>query len=229
MLQNEECEHLGVFSKILNQNNISYQYIKLFEQENIPNLKEYAAIIILGGPMNVYEEEKYPFLKKEVSTIKEAMKIKKPILGLCLGAQIIARAAGARVYSGKQKEIGWFTINLTKNGIENKIFKNLEKQITVFQWHQDTFDIPDNGKKLAASNLFPNQAFSIGDNVYAFQFHLEVTKNMIITWIKRYDEELTSLKNEVYPTEIIKSSEQNILQLNNQASLFFSNFLNILK
>ncbi len=101
MFQNEECEHLGVFSEILNENNISYQYLKLYEEEEIPNLKDYSAIIILGGPMNVNEEEKYPFLKKENSVIKEALKIRKPMLGLCLGAQIIANAAGARVFPKK--------------------------------------------------------------------------------------------------------------------------------
>ena len=229
MFQNEECEHLGVFSKILNKNNISYQYIKLYEEEEIPNLNDYSAIIILGGPMNVYEERKYPFLKKENSSIKEALKINKPMLGICLGAQIIARAAGAKVYPAKRKEIGWFTLNLTTGGIENDVFRGLERQFTVFQWHGDTFDIPSGSIKLAKSNLFPNQAFSIGKTIYALQFHLEVTKKMILEWVNRYEDELVTLKEEVDPDEMLKSSEHHIQPLNNHAFLLFSNFLHLIR
>ena len=229
MFQNEECEHLGVFSKILNENNISYQYIKLYEEEEIPNLNDYSAIIILGGPMNVYEERKYPFLKKENSSIKEALKINKPMLGICLGAQIIARAAGAKVYPAKRKEIGWFTLNLTTGGIENDVFRGLERQFTVFQWHGDTFDIPSGSIKLAKSNLFPNQAFSIGKTIYALQFHLEVTKKMILEWVNRYEDELVTLKEEVDPDKMLKSSEHHIQPLNNHAFLLFSNFLHLIR
>ncbi len=229
MFQNEKCEHLGVFSKILNENNISYQYIKLYEEEEIPNLNDYSAIIILGGPMNVYEERKYPFLKKENSSIKEALKINKPMLGICLGAQIIARAAGAKVYPAKRKEIGWFTLNLTTGGIENDVFRGLERQFTVFQWHGDTFDIPSGSIKLAKSNLFPNQAFSIGKTIYALQFHLEVTKKMILEWVNRYEDELVTLKEEVDPDEMLKSSEHHIQPLNNHAFLLFSNFLHLIR
>ena len=229
MFQNEKCEHLGVFSKILNENNISYQYIKLYEEEEIPNLNDYSAIIILGGPMNVYEERKYPFLKKENSSIKEALKINKPMLGICLGAQIIARAAGAKVYPAKRKEIGWFTLNLTTGGIENDVFRGLERQFTVFQWHGDTFDIPSGSIRLAKSNLFPNQAFSIGKTTYALQFHLEVTKKMILEWVNRYEDELVTLKEEVDPDEMLKSSEHHIQPLNNHAFLLFSNFLHLIR
>jgi GMP synthase-like glutamine amidotransferase len=228
VFQNEECEHLGVFSKILNENNISYQYIKLYEEEEIPNLNDYSAIIILGGPMNVYEERKYPFLKKENSSIKEALKINKPMLGICLGAQIIARAAGAKVYPAKRKEIGWFTIDLTVEGRDDTVFKGLERQLSVFQWHGDTFDMPTESKKLATSNLIPNQAFSIGETTYALQFHLEVTKQMISEWVNRYANELASLKEEVDTDKMMKYSEQYIQPLNKHASLLFLNFLRIL-
>ena len=228
VFQNEECEHLGVFSKILNENNISYQYIKLYEEEEIPNLNDYSAIIILGGPMNVYEERKYPFLKKENSSIKEALKINKPMLGICLGAQIIARAAGAKVYPAKRKEIGWFTIDLTVEGRDDTVFKGLERQLSVFQWHGDTFDMPTESKKLATSNLIPNQAFSIGETTYALQFHLEVTKQMISEWVNRYANELASLKEEVDTDKMMKYSEQYIQPLNKHASLLFLNFLRLL-
>jgi GMP synthase-like glutamine amidotransferase len=229
VFQNEECEHLGVFSKILNENNISYQYIKLYEEEEIPNLNDYSAIIILGGPMNVYEERKYPFLKKENSSIKEALKINKPMLGICLGAQIIARAAGAKVYPAKRKEIGWFTIDLTIEGREDNVFKGLERQFNVFQWHGDTFDIPTESSKLATSNLIPNQAFSIGKTTYALQFHLEVTNQMISEWVNRYADELASLKEEVDTYKMMKCSEHYMQPLNKHASLLFSNFLRLLR
>lgn len=228
VLQHEECEHLGVLSELLSHHNVTYQYVKLYEGESIPELKDYSGIILLGGPMNVYEEDDYSFLKAEDSLIRGALKSGKPTLGICLGAQLIAKATGARVYHGLRKEVGWYSVYLTEEGRQDRVFKGLEARFTVFQWHGDTFDIPDGGVRLAGSEAILNQAFSIGGIGYALQFHLEVTYQMILEWVNRYEDEVISLKGELDPEAMLKESEIHIQALNRRASILCSNFVNLL-
>ncbi len=229
VLQHEKCEHLGVLNDLLSQHSVTCRYVKLYEGENIPEIKEYSGIIVLGGPMNVYEEEEYPFLRAEDSLIKEALKRRKPTLGICLGAQLIAKAAGAKVFHGVRKEIGWYPIRLTEEGRADKVFRGLEEQFAVFQWHGDTFDIPAGGVRLAGSTMFQNQAFSIEARGYALQFHLEVTYQMVSDWMKRYEDELASLKGEVDPEGMLRDSEKYIQALNRRASILCSNFVRLLE
>jgi GMP synthase-like glutamine amidotransferase len=229
VLQHEECEHLGVLSTFLSQHNVVHQYVKLFEQESIPELKDYSGLIILGGPMNVYEEKKYSFLRAENSLINEALSHKKPIIGICLGAQLIAKATGGKVYPGVNKEVGWYTVNLTEEGQKDKVFRCFEGHFTVFQWHGDTFDLPVCAMRLAESDIFHNQAFSIGDIGYAIQFHLEVTSQMISDWFKRYEDELIPLQGYIDPDKILRDSEKHIQALNRRAAILCSNFATLLK
>jgi GMP synthase-like glutamine amidotransferase len=139
--------------------------------------------------MNVYEEDRYPFLRKEDLFIKEAIQRGKFILGICLGAQLIAKALGAKVSKAPVKEIGWYDVSLTRVGSRDPLFSNLPKRFPVFQWHEDTFEIPKAGKLVATSSLVPHQAFRYGDNAYGLQFHLEVTEEMIREWMETYEEE----------------------------------------
>jgi len=151
------------------------------------NLHRYAGIIILGGPMAVYDN--LPFLLQEQSLIKSAISKNLPTLGICLGSQLIAQAAGGRVYKGKKKEIGWREVSLTPAGRKD-IFRGISsgKQPKVFQWHGDTYDLPSGAQVLAKTDLYP-QAFSVGSAI-GIQFHLEVTKEMIALWMKEYREEI---------------------------------------
>ncbi len=229
VLQHEECEHLGVLSTLLSRHNVTYRYVKLYEGESIPDLKSYSGVVILGGPMNVYEEDDYPFLRAEDSLIKEALKNRRPTLGLCLGAQLMAKAAGAKVYPGARKEVGWYTVDLTDKGRSDGVFRGLEAGFAVFQWHGDTFDIPVGGVRLAGSAMFRNQAFSIGAVGYAIQFHLEVTYQMVSDWMKRYEDELASLKGEVDPEAVLRDSERLIPALNRRAAVLCSNFVGLLE
>ncbi len=144
------------------------------------------AIIILGGPMNVYEENKYPFLKEEHVFIEEALRREIPILGICLGAQLLAKAAGAKIHKADCTQIGWDSVELTPEGIEDHLFSGLPARLRVFQWHEDTFELPTGAVLLATSQDCRNQAFRVGKNAYGLQFHVEVTDREIKDWFDEY-------------------------------------------
>jgi len=191
---------------------------------SVPSKLDYDAIIILGGPMNVYEEDKYPFLKDEDRLIKEAIKKEIPTLGICLGAQLIAKAAGAKVTKNKVKEIGWYKVSLTDAGKKDPVFKGLGESFYVFQWHGDTFGIPENGKLLATAELCTNQALRVGKNIYGLQFHMEVTDKMIYEWIDTYDEELQSLRGVIDVEKIRRDTKSKFSSYKDRALTFCKNF-----
>ena len=124
-----------------------------------PRLDEFQHLVLLGGPMNVYEEDLYPFLRGEDLFIKESIQRGKWILGVCLGAQLIAKALRAKVFKAPLKEIGWYRISLTEEGSRDSLFSSLPKTFPVFQWHEDSFEIPDGGKLIATSTPVIHQAF----------------------------------------------------------------------
>lgn len=227
-LKHIDIEGPGTMAEFLDKKSIQYKVVDVSACDVLPiDPKQYRAIVILGGPMNVYEEDKYSFLKDEDELIKSALKNDIPMLGLCLGAQLIAKAVDAKVRKSPEKEIGWFKVNLTDDGIEDPLFQGLESEIDVFQWHGDTFDIPDKGLHIALSKACLNQAFRYNDNVYALQFHLEVTKDMVREWLDAYSNEIASMSDIVNREEIIGQTESFSDAYKNQANLFYENFLKI--
>jgi GMP synthase-like glutamine amidotransferase len=208
----------------MSRRGIGYRYVRLFDGEPVPkDLERYSGLIILGGPMNVYEEDKYPYLRDEDLLIKRGIERGVPLLGICLGGQLIAKARNAKVKKGARKEIGWYGLTLTSAGRQDAGFRNFPQSLTVFQWHGDTFDIPEGASHIAGSELFPNQAYRIGDKVYGLQFHLEVTEKIIRQWISEYQEELSSV-DYIDPNRIISDTEMYIDRLNHHAELFYDKF-----
>jgi GMP synthase-like glutamine amidotransferase len=152
---------------------------KFFERYTLPDINSIDMLIILGGPMGIYEEDKYPWLKEEKKFIAQAIQKNKKVVGICLGSQLIAEVLGARVYKNKEKEIGWFEIEMTEEAKTNKFFKDIPSPLYVFHWHGDTFDLPEGATHIAQSKACKNQAFTYGNNVIALQFHMEATKKSI--------------------------------------------------
>ena len=141
-------------------------------------------LVVLGGPIGVYETEQYPFLVEELALIRARLREKRATLGICLGAQLLAAAAGARVHPGSQgKEIGWFPIHAAPSSARFPAFAALlEPGLRLLHWHGDTFDLPDGADHLASSAAYPNQAFAIGRHALGLQFHAEVTAATLERW-----------------------------------------------
>ncbi len=227
VLQHVPHEGLGTIGAALRGHDLNVDFLKIYENRRIPpDIKGYSALIVMGGPMGVYEDDIYPFIRKEIRLIGSALKTDTPVLGICLGSQLLAKAAGARVYKGKAKEIGWYRTTLTDLGATDSVFLGLPKDFTVFHWHGDTFDIPPGGKNLASSELFPHQAIRVGRRAYGFQFHLEVTEAMISEWIKVNEEELKPLKG-IDPEGILKETPKRIGALHSYGSTVISRFLRL--
>lgn len=228
VVQQVPHEGLGIIGPLLERKGFAPDFLKAYEGHPAPRSVEgYSALIVLGGPMGVYEEKEYPFLKDEIRLIESAMKTNTPALGVCLGAQLMAAAAGARVYKGKTKEIGWYGATLTEEGMDDRLFMGLSDEFTVFQWHGDTFDLPRDSVLLASSELFPNQAVRIGSRAYAVQFHIEVTEKMISEWIEVNSEELKGLKGVIDPVKILRETREKIGGLHEYGRTVIERFLRL--
>jgi GMP synthase (glutamine-hydrolysing) len=140
-------------------------------------------LVVLGGPIGVYEAEEYPFIPGELELISQRLRTKKPTLGICLGAQLVAAAAGAKVYPSGVKEIGWAPIELTPAGQSSCLRHLIESRLNVLHWHGDTFDLPDGATLLASTHLVQHQAFSLGAHALALQFHVEADPAQLESWL----------------------------------------------
>lgn len=184
IIKHIDIEGPGLIEDYLKEEKILHQMIHLQSGVDLQKIDDVTHLVILGGPMNVYEEDRYPFLREEDLYIKGAIQRGKKILGICLGAQLIAKALGAKVFKAPMKEIGWYDVSLTEEGSLDPLFSEFPKTFSVFQWHEDTLEIPKAGKLIATSSPTPHQAFRYGENVYGLQFYLEVTEEMIREWLK---------------------------------------------
>ena len=189
----EGPETLGDFLK---SQGFFLKIVDLSQKELLPpNLRMLEGVICLGGPMNVDEEEQYPFLKAEIEFIKQVVKEEVPFLGICLGAQLLSKACGAKVIRSPQQEVGFSKVSLTEDGLKDSLFFGLEKNLRVFQWHSDMFEIPKRAKLLAQSKKCPYQAFRVGSCAYGLQFHVEIKEHNIEQWAEVYLEKEDLLKN----------------------------------
>ena len=228
LLQHIDCEGPGELGRFLDSAGISLDIIKLHHGEKAPELSQYQAVVVLGGPMNVYEEDKYPFLRGENELIREAVNKNIPFLGICLGAQLLAKALGGKIRPNVSKEIGFMSVYLTDEAREDRLFQHINKHLPVFQWHGDTFDLPEGAIKLATSTTCRNQAFRYG-NLYAVQFHMEVTSEMVRQWAIEYKEELDSLGKNAREEVLPPNLEWQTANLKVTGRMIFNNFLDIVK
>ncbi|MBE9013449.1 type 1 glutamine amidotransferase, partial [Pseudanabaenaceae cyanobacterium LEGE 13415] len=178
-LQHVPFEGLGSIATWMTKQNHLLSCIRLYANDPLPAVDDFDWLIVLGGPMNIDEEEQYPWLIVEKQLIKQAIEQKKIVLGICLGAQLIADALGAKVYAGQHKEIGWFPIRTTEAVQQSHALGFLPAQLTVFHWHGDTFELPEKATRLAYSEACLNQAFLYNEKVLGLQFHLEMNRQSV--------------------------------------------------
>jgi len=180
IIQHAAVEGPGLLSTALEAAGLPLRGVRAWLGDPVPRRPEgVAGLVVLGGPMAVYEAAARPHLGDEIALVAEALAKGLPVLGICLGAQILAAAAGARVFQGPEKEIGWSPIRLTGEGRSDPVSGSLGLEPTVFHWHGDTFDLPGGAVLLASSDLYEHQAFRLGPSAYGLQFHVEVTPRMI--------------------------------------------------
>lgn len=202
------------------------EYIDVFRGGSVPSrIDGYDALIVLGGPQGVYEDDKYPFIKAQVRLMEDALKKRVPTLGICLGAQILAKAAGARVYKSGKKELGWYDVTLTEDADEDWLFLGFPEKFSAFHWHGDTFDVPAGSLLLASSDMFPNQVIKPAPAAYGIQFHLEVTEQMIREWVALNHEEFKDLKGTIDPQAILDETPKRIEGLNRLGAALSSRFI----
>ena len=216
-IQNSGIETLGNLEKLFESD--GYVIESMEAGALVPeDPTNYSAIVILGGYMSAYEN--LPYLIKEQELVKKANACKVPVLGICLGSQLIAQALGGRVYKGKKKEIGWFDISLTDAGRRDVFRGIMSKKLKVFQWHGDTYDLPKSATLLATSQHSP-QAFRIGTSV-GILFHLEIQAKMAENWVKEYDLELE--QEGINRDQILKNREYEFNSMVDKCRVVYSNF-----
>jgi len=228
VFQHVAYEVLGTLDPLLRSSGIRVKYVNFGRiPDSQPSLEGYRGLIVLGGPMNVDQVEQYKHLVTEVNLIQEAINRGLPVLGICLGAQLIAKALGSEVRKNKEVEIGWYDVSPTDDGRKDPLIKHFKEIERIFQWHGDTFNIPDGTVHLARSPSCKNQAFRYNDNVYGFQFHLEVDQKIIERWLRvpHNKEEIEKTNGRIDAQSIRKETVLYINRLEQLSNMVFGEFI----
>ncbi len=230
VLQHVPHEILGTLNPLLKRAGFRIRYVNFARGPDAElSLEGYHGLVVLGGPMSVTDVAQFPHLKTEMALIEKALKKNLPVLGICLGAQLIAKTLGARIYPNNEKEIGWYDVCPTQNAKSDRLLVKFRPTEKIFQWHGDTFDIPNSAVHLASSSLCTNQAFRYRDNVYALQFHLEVDEPMIARWLRVSEnrEEIAALGGHIDPARIHLETATHIERLRELSDLVFNEFIEL--
>jgi GMP synthase (glutamine-hydrolysing) len=194
-----------------------------------PNIERYHGLIVLGGPMNVMDQHRHPHLKTELIAIEAALRQDKPVLGICLGAQLLAHVLGAPVRRHSQREIGWYDLITTATGRDDAVLGHLGDVAPVFQWHGCTFDLPSGAVQLARTDSCEQQAFRFGSKAYGFQFHMEADESMIDRWLRlpAYRDELAAAGIDRSEQSIRAATEEQMRRMRPLAEKTFNRFLDL--
>lgn len=219
-IQHVRCESPGRISEALKGQGVPTKIVRVFDGQRIPDdLGEMTGLIIMGGPMGVYEQDRHPFLRQEIALIERALKTERPVLGVCLGSQLLASALGARVTPGKQKEIGWYPVRLTDCAKADPLWKRVAGSFTAYHWHGDIFELPRGAVSLASSALTKCQAYRYSHNAYGFLFHLEVTEKIMRDMVRTFADELREVG--IKGTEIVRETKTHLPCLNSIGRVVF--------
>lgn len=220
VLQHAPCEPLGTIADALRAAGHTAETVRTFEGQAVPEeLGEAGGVILMGGPMSVYEQAHYPFLKGEMKLIEEALRTGKPVLGVCLGSQLLAAALGADVRPGRKKEIGWYPVSLSEAARNDPLFTGVKATFLAYHWHGDVFDLPRGAKLLASSEVTACQAFRYGPSAYGLLFHAEVTRPMVAAMVHSFSQELAEAA--VLGTDVLRDADAYLPLLRDLATAVF--------
>jgi len=192
-------EDAGTLGPVLDERGVKLTYLQAGRDDLSP-AKDADLVLVLGGPIGIYEIDRYPFLKDELNVVEAVVKQGTPVVGICLGAQALAAVLAARVYPGAQAELGWDELILTEEGKASPL--GVLEGLRVLNWHGDTFDLPAGATRLASTPLTPNQAFTYGPKVLGLQFHVELEGRDMERWLightlelAKHDVNLAEMRN----------------------------------
>jgi len=229
------CQHvpheiLGTLNPLLKRARFRIRYVNFGRHPDAdPSLEGYHGLVVLGGPMSVNDAARLHHLTTEMKLIEQAMALNLPVLGICLGAQLIAKTLGAEVYPNREKEIGWYDVTPTAQAPSDPLLGQLRETEKLFQWHGDTFNLPASSTHLAFSSLCANQAFRYGADVYGLQFHLEVDESMINRWLRVAEnrKEIASLGGKIDADRIQGETQDQIHRLKRLSDRVFGEFVKL--
>lgn len=217
IVQNTKIEDSGLLGELFQNDGFKLNFV-LAKKEKLPN-DDFSLLVVLGGPVSANDDLSY--LRNEEQLIRDFVTKEKPVLGICLGSQLIAKAFGANVYPSPKKEIGFYN-DLVKENTNYKLFEGFDNPFTVFHWHGDTFDLPNHAVRLVHSKDYLNQAFQFGSAV-GIQFHLEVDENMINLWLEKAEEKLAEIPY-IDPAKICQDIDIKISTVKKNMNIFYKNF-----
>ena len=221
-IQHIDIETPGIILDFMSKKKITFDCIKI-ENNNI-DLFDYDGLIIMGGPMSVNEKTQYSFINTEIELVKHYLKLQKPILGICLGSQIIASALNSLIYKNSKQELGWHEVSLHQT--KDTIFENIDNNFLAFHWHGDIFHLPDNAIKIASSKISDIQAFVFQKNCYGILFHLEVTNDIVQNIVNKFESDL--IPESINKSIILYDLEEKIKKINDNGKIIFNSWLELI-
>ncbi len=225
VLRHAAAEGLGLLANALRDYGVHHRYLDVARGDPLPkDIRTVGGVIVLGGPMPAYEADRHPFLETESAFLEKAIEAGRPVLGVCLGAQMIAQVLGARVYPGERREVGWAPVELTEDGRDDPLFAGLGDSLTVFHMHGDTYELPPDAVHLARSPAYEQQAFRLGDTVYGFQFHLEFTEPIIQRLATEPQSQRYIVEAGVDPKQLLAETSQRVSDLAEAAQGVFGRY-----
>lgn len=225
VLRHAQAEGVGLLGNALRERGIHHRALDIARGEPVPkDLRGVGGLIVLGGPMAAYEPDKHAFLRSETALLEKAIAAGRPVLGICLGAQLIAQVLGARVYPGDKREVGWGPVTLTDDGRDDPLFAGGETSLTVFHLHGDTYELPPDAANLATSPMYEQQAFRWGEIVYGFQFHMEFTESIIARLAQEPDSQRYMTEAGADVKRIVADTPGHVRELTDTAQRVFESY-----
>lgn len=186
---------------------------RLYAGERLPGLRDFDLLVVMGGPMGVRDMDEYPWMEDEAVFIGDAVSAGRKVLGICLGAQLLAAALGAKIRRAKQQEIGFFEVDRTPDAVDCPVFRHFDERFMAFHWHGDTFDLPRDAVRLASGPACLNQAFRFEDRVFGLQFHVETSRPSMEKLIAHCADEIDPTAPFVQSAEQMRASESSLARL----------------